>query len=408
MMEKRIDHLILGGGIAGVTAAETLRELSGATITIVTEDPNPLYSRVRLPDYLLDKIPREKVFIKDFKWYQEKEIDYITETSIKEISVSEKRVLLENGKAIHFKKLLISTGGIARFPEPLPKRLEGIHLFRTIEDADRIREGFKKSKRAVVLGGGYIGLELVRCAIQKGIDCSLVLMDRQFWPGILDEPSSKLIEKELIEKGLRIVFGAQIKEVKGKTRIEEVLLTSGKKCEADFLGVGAGIQTLQPFLESSGIKTGKGIVTDEFLNTGHPDIFAAGDVAEFFDLRQKRHQQLGNWVNAQEQGKTAALNMSGEPKVFDFISNYAIRVFGVSVGFIGDIRRIEGTQVIQRGSPREGVSQLFIREGEVKGAALVNRPHEMRPLLGMIKNRAKVHADDPNLSDSAFDLETLI
>lgn len=405
----KVDYLILGGGVAGTTAAETIRERSDGSVMIVTDDANCLYSRVRLPDYIAGSIPREKVFIKEEKWYRDQRIDLLRETPVVSLSPRDCSVGLKNGKKIRYGKLLLATGGVARRPRFGEPEKEGIYSFRTIEDAERIREALGTSKNAVVLGGGYIGLELVRCSIRYGLETVLVLMDSQFWPQSLDEASSKMVERVLREKGVIVHFQSQIQTIMGNGKIQGITLDPKRRYDCNFLGIGIGISTLHPFIETSGIEVKNGVLTDETLKTTDSNIYAAGDVAEFYDVKYQKHRQLGNWVNAIEQGKIAGANMAGDRQVYRAISNYAIRIFGLSIGFVGETANVSGTDIIRRGSPEdEGYVRLFIRNGRIKGATLINRSHEMRPIMQLIQKEVPVNPKESNLENIDYELDSFL
>ena len=416
----KVDYLILGGGIAGTTAAEIIRQRSSGSVMIVTDDAHTLYSRVRLPDYVAGSIPREKVFVKGEAWYKEQRIDLVRETAVIALSPSDRSVTLSNGKKIQYGKLLLATGGKARKLEFEGPEKEGVYTFRTLEDAERIKEAMANSKKAVVLGGGYIGLELVRCSIQHGLATCLVVMENQFWPQALDEVSSKMVENALRKKGVEVYFQSQIQTVMGNGKVESIILSEasgssgtergvrGRQCfDCDFLGIGIGVTTMDPFIETSGLQIKKGILTDETLKTTDANIYAAGDVAEFYDPNGRKHYQFGNWVNAAGQGKVAGMNMTGDHQIFHSVSSYAIRLFGLSIGFSGETKNEPGTTVIRRGSPEEGYVRLFVRDGKVKGASLINRAHEMRPVLEMIRKEIQVNHKESDLGNTDFELDSL-
>jgi NAD(P)H-nitrite reductase large subunit len=404
-----VDFLIVGGGIAGTTAAETIRARSEGRIMIVTDDRHTLYSRVRLPDYIAGKIPREKVFIKDENWYREKGVDLLRAVSVEILSLKEQSTYLSNGMTIQYDKLLLATGGFARRLRCPGFELDGIYYLRTIEDAECIQQAIRTTKKAVVIGGGFIGLEMARCFLQAGLETAMVMMEPQFWPSALDKESAKMIEETLRQKGVIIHYSDQVKEFWGNGHVQRVLLASGKSYGCEMVGVGIGIDTLPPFVRASGLLWKRGILTDERLRTSDFCVFAAGDAAEFYDADRSHPNQIGNWSNATEQGKVAGSNMAGERNIFKSVSSYVIRVFGLSVGFVGDTTLMPGTQVIRRGSASDGdYVRLFIRDGVVKGATLMNRTHEIRPIMELMKRAVKVERYRSNLSDLGYDLESFL
>ena len=402
---RQVDYLIVGGGIAGTTAAETIRERSAGRVMIVSDERHFLYSRVRLPDYVTGRIPREKVFIKEEGWYHERGIELLWETTVISILPKDQQILLSNGTVVHYQRLLLSTGGTLRRLKCEGCALEGIYYLRTIEDAEALREAIQRSKRAVVVGGGFIGLELARCFIHGGLETVMVMMEPRFWPLALDEESGKMIEAALQSQEIARHYSNQVSALKGNRSVQQVVLASGKSHECDMAGVGVGIEASHSFIRSSDIEVRRGVLTDEYLRTSDPQVFAAGDVAEFYDVSRSQHNQIGNWSNASEQGKVAALNMLDEKTVYKFVSNYVIRVFGLSIAFVGDTALLPGTQVIRRGSTHDGgYGRLLVRDGAIKGATLLNRPHEMRPIVELIKSGLNIDRFWSDLANVNFDL----
>jgi NAD(P)H-nitrite reductase large subunit len=186
-------------------------------------------------------------------------------------------------------------------------------------------------------------------------------------------------------------------------------MVSGKSFDCDLLGVGIGIGTRHPFAADAGLQVGKGILTDEYLRTSDPHVFAAGDVAEFFDVTRGQRNQIGNWSNAMEQGKVAALNMAGETTPYRFVSNYSITVFGLSIGFLGDPAALPGTKIIQRGSSQTGsYTRFFVRDGVIKGATVLNAPRDMVTIGQLIKGEIAISHARSHLADPASDLKSLL
>lgn len=395
--------------MAGTTAAETIRHRSDKSIMIVTDDWHTLYSRVRLPDYITGKIPRERVFIKEEMWYQENAIDLCREVSVQHLSLNERRADLSNGLSVQYERLLLATGGRVRKLRCPGSELENICYLRTLEDAECMKQAIQSAKKAVVIGGGFIGLEMVRCFIQAGLETVMVMMEPRFWPLALDKESTTMIEEALRQKKVTLHYADQVKEFRGNGRVQMVVLGSGKSYGCDMVGVGIGIDTLHPFIRESGLRIQNGILTDESLQTSDPHVFAAGDVAEFYDVGRAHHNQMGNWTHATEQGKVAGANMCGERNIFQSVSSYVIRVFGLSIGLVGDTTLLPDTEVIQRGSASHGgYVRLFVRDGRIRGATLMNRSHEMRPITELIKRPAKIEPYHSALSDVQCDLESIL
>ncbi|MBI2099560.1 FAD-dependent oxidoreductase [Candidatus Uhrbacteria bacterium] len=390
----KCEYLILGGGIAGWTAAETLRAaLPEAEIILVNEEKHPLYSRVLLPLYVKGKIPREKVFLRP--------PDYLAKNNIKSfagaraigVNPASKTAALNNGGEINYQKLLIATGGAPAAVEE--KNLPGAHFFRTLDDADGIVSGLgslRAGAPCAALGSSFIALEFPSIFEKFGMKTLLAMRGPGFFHRLLDRDSMDLIEAEIIRHGGQVL--------KNQKDFETV--------EADFFGLGLGMEKNTDFARAAGIGAETGILTNEYLETNIPDIWAAGDVAEFYDVIAGKHRISGNWMNAEAQGRMAAANMMGEHLRFETVSSYSMPVFNLAITFVGDVAADESTKIIIRCS-REAKSlvRILIKDNLARGATLLGRNLDRGPLTALIGRRAPL-AVRPELSDPDFDLKQLL
>ncbi|MEW6683876.1 MAG: FAD-dependent oxidoreductase [Nitrospirota bacterium] len=404
-----VDYLIIGGGIAGTTAAESIRKRTAGSVMIVTSEAHTLYSRVRLPDYVAGQITRERVFMKDEPWYRERGISLVRERTVQSLSRADRSVRLSDGSTVRYGTLLLAMGGAARHLSCPGADWAGVHYLRTIDDADRLVSSISAATRAVVVGGGFIGLELARGFAQRGRETTLVLMEPRFWPQFFDNEANSMVESTLRNHGVDVRYSEQLQAIRGNGSLHEAVMATGASFSCDIMGVGIGIGTLHPFIKDAGLDIRKGIVTDEYLRTSDPYIFAAGDVAEFFDVTRGQSNQIGNWSNAMEQGKVAALNMTGDATPYRFVGNYVITVFGLSVGLTGDPAAPAGTEIIARRSPERGTyARLFVRDGVIKGAAVLNAPKENITISQLIKQEIRIDHVRAQLADPSFDLKSLL
>ena len=404
-----VDYLIIGGGIAGTTAAEGIRKKGPGSVMIVTSEAHTLYSRVRLPDYVAGQISRERVFMKDEPWYRERDITLLRERTVQTLSRADRSVILNDGSTVRYGTLLLAMGGAARHLTSPGADWPGVHYLRTIDDADRLVASIPAVTRAVVVGGGFIGLELARGFAQRGRATTLVLMEPRFWPQFFDDEANAMVEHTLRSHGVEVRYSEQLQAINGNGTLRHAVMASGLSLSCDIMGVGIGISTLHPFLNDTGLEIRRGILTDEYLRTSDEHIFAAGDVTEFFDLTRGQRNQIGNWSNAMEQGKVAGLNMTGDATPYRFVGNYVITVFGFSVGLTGDPATTPGTEIIIRGSAERGTyARLFVRDGVIKGAAVLNAPKENIAISQLIKQEIRIDHARAQLANPDFDLKSLL
>jgi len=405
---EKVDYLIIGGGIAGTTAAETIRSKDPQTsITILTEESTRLYSRVLLPHYLRNENTLESVFLRKDEDYSEKNINLITKIKVENIDTSAKTVKAGE-QEFTYSKLLIASGGKVNRLKTKGADLPEVLYLRTLEDAQRIKEFINKSREAVVLGGGFIAIELAQSLTANKVKATVVMREKYFWENVVGENSGKLLSNILEKNGVNILPGEEVTEFKGAKTLEGVLLTNGKFLPASIAGVGIGIYLDLNYLEGSNLVIKKGIVTNEFLETSVPDVWAAGDVAEFYDPLSAKYHTLGNWANASSQGRIVGANMAGERTVFETNSMYSINVFGINFSFLGDIS-LEEAEIIERGSVEDGkLARLIIRNDSISGASLINLPIERGVVGNLIKNKTKLSQNKEKLADLNFNLTSLL
>lgn len=429
---KRVDYLIIGGSAAGTTAAEVIRGLlPDSIIKIITDENHEQYSRVLIPHYVRHKVTREQIFLKRPQWYGDKKIELVKGVGAEKLDWKNHLVGVSNGDEYQYGKLLIAVGGkVIPFDAP-GANLENILYMRTIEDADKIIEVSRQSQRGVIVGGGFIGLEFTSCFKKNGVgDVTVLVKEPYFWQGKLDEASSKVLVSTLEANGVRVVVDEEVNGFEGSEKVLAVTTKSGKRYDAEVVGVGIGIKSDLEWLKDSGIKIGRAILTNEYLETNLPDVFAAGDCAEFYDVVFERQHVMGNWANGTSQGNTVGKNMAatslGGPKVdfegqgravFETASSYSINFFDPPAGgfcsFIGVTEDKFADEVVSRGSVEEGrLTRIFIKTinkvMRVVGATIINNPAEVGPLSTALRGRVDILSYKEKLPDQSFNLVGLV
>jgi len=406
---QEIDYLIVGGGIAGTTAAETIRSRdSNSSIVIITEEADRLYSRVLLPRFLRNENTFGSLYIRQEKDYREKNITLFTNERVLKVDTENKQISTDKKRSFSYKKLLVATGGKVNKLDIPDADLPGVVYMRTLEDIKRIKDLISKSKEAVVLGGGFIGIEFAQSFIKNGLKTASIIREKTFWDTIVGENSGKLLSQILTENGVKILAESQVSEFIGNEKLEGVKLLSGQSIVADIAGVGIGIHLDIDYLKDSGLSIKKGVVTNEYLETSVSGVWAAGDIAEFYDPIFQKYHTMGNWSNASAQGRTVGINMTGEKSVFETTSTYSINIFGINFSFLGDPSVDENTEIIERGSLADKkLVRLLIRNGLIVGASVINNPSDRNAIGQLIKNRKKIASSKTKLGDLEFDLSTI-
>ncbi len=409
---ERTRYLIIGGGVAGTVAAEEIRKRDPqGRIVLVSAEDHPLYSRVLLPNYVKGKIPRQKVFLRSWEQYAQKGIDVLRGKKVLALDPELHHVTLDDQTAWTYEKLLIATGGDAVLPDGFATPDAHILPFRTIDDADRIREQIAataEGSRAAIVGSGFIALEFAPFFRDAGFETHLYMRAPRYFSKRLDEGSSKLIESALSEKDVAVHRGTAITSC--ITDADGVTLTHAEDEEHfSVVGVGLGLSGVPSFAHDAGLETEEGIITNAFLETNLPDVWAAGDCAEFEDVTIGRRHTLGNWANADAQGRCVGANMAGAGEAptrlqYQNVSQYSTRIFDTVIGMIGDV---SGTNVetIVRAAPEAKMrAQLFLKDGRLVGATLINGVTERNAIMLLIKNKTDLSAVRDALLDPGIPL----
>lgn len=386
-------YIIIGGGIAGTTAAEELRKRDGeAQITIVEAEQHRLYSRVLLPHYIEGRVERDRVFLKKPEWYDEKNIELMLGVRVQKIDLKNKFVLTSQQRELPFDKLLITTGGDLNL---ISEDLRGVAYLRTLDDADHVVQLLnevkampKEDRAAVVFGGGFISLEFLNIFAKHAIPATLVMRSGGFWSKILSVQSQEVMRRHVESQGVRVFTNKEI-ELQGEAELGGVKLKSGEVLPAKILGIGIGIKADRALFKDAGIEHARGVIANSCLETPQENVYTAGDVAEFDDVVINRRVNLGNWMNAIMQGRAVAKTMSGEPTEFNLVSSYATDFLEKDAVFVGDVSREHADEVVQLVADKENAIELFERGGRTVGAVLIGDVTKRQEITNAIKAKEK-------------------
>ena len=408
---KKFKYLIIGGGVSGTTAAETVRQNDkSGSIAIVSEEPYPAYSRVMLSkhDFYLPE-GENKIWLKTPDWYIKENIGFFSGKKAVNLDANKKIVRLDGGEEIEYDKLLIATGNCAKKWVIPGSDKNNVFSLRVLDDARAIKETIKTAKKAVAVGGGFISFEMCDLLRQFNIETTLILRESYYWEPILDKNEAVLVENALITNGVKILKNSEVSEIMGGDSVAGVILKNGIQINCDMIIAGIGATCSLDWLGNSGIKTNKGILANEYLETNLSDIWTTGDVAEFNDLILEEIVQLGNWLNSQQQGRVAGINMASNKTPFRLVSSYSTTGFGITISFVGDVRPEADRTIISRGSlESRSWARLLVKDGEIIGATIINRTPELSLISKLISADFKVSGHENELTDPGFDLKKLI
>jgi NADPH-dependent 2,4-dienoyl-CoA reductase/sulfur reductase-like enzyme len=387
---ERFELVVVGGGLASARAIRAYREAGGrGRIALVSKDSSVPYHRPPLSKrYLRGETDREGTLVESESFYTEQDVELLLERSAERVLPGERRVELDGGDAVGFEKLLLATGAWPRTLDVPGGDLAGVFTLRTLEDSTRIREASGSARRAVSVGGSFIGMETAASLRGLGLDVTVVELAETLFP-ILEAPElSRQLAELYGEKGVELVLGDSVAAFRGDGRLTAVETTSGGTIEADLAVVGIGVVPQTDFLAGSGIEVDNGIVVDERFRTSAPGVWAAGDVARFHDPVFGRTRRIEHWSNANYQGTEVGKALAGADTKYDTVSTFFTEVFGVTIKVFGDTSRTDDRTF--GGSLADGkVLGLYLEDGRIAGAVLSGQDEATEERLKeLIRERA--------------------
>ncbi len=304
-------YVIIGAGPSGVVAAETLRKTDPlADIFLIGGEPEPPYSRMAIPYFLVNKVREEGTYLRDPEHYQSHNISYVSKR-VERIDSASKKIVHDDGSSLSYDKLLIATGSYPVAPPIEGIDLPGVHSCWTLEDARQIVSLAKQGANVVLMGAGFIGCIILESLKLRGVNLSVIEMGDRMVPRMMDEKAGGLLKKWCIDKGVNVLTSTKITAIKKEGEHMIVSLDNGENLPADLLISATGVKSNIAFLKGSGIQTRDGVVVDKYLQTSVNDIYAAGDVAQAKDLSTGEYQVQAIQPTAVDHGRIAALNMAG-------------------------------------------------------------------------------------------------
>jgi nitrite reductase (NADH) large subunit len=326
-------YLIIGNGVAGTTAAEEIRrrDKEGA-ITIVTEESVPFYWRIQLNEYISGDLKEEKLWARKPEWYKDQGIDLKLKTRIQGGDVKEKVVISLDNRKLPYDRLLVATGSHSFVPPIRGADKKGVFALRSFQDARDIMDWAKNIKDVVMIGGGLLGLEAGNALRKLGKKVTVVEFFPRLLPRQLDIPGAERLQAIMEAMGFSFRLGAKTQEITGDDMVKEVRLEGGETLKAEMVIVSAGVRPNLDLAKALGLEHDKGIKVDERMRTNQPDVFAAGDVAEFKGI------PYGIWPAAMQQGKVAGNNMADGEAIYEgTVMANTLKVVGIDLASAGEI-----------------------------------------------------------------------
>ncbi len=373
-------YVILGGGmVAGYAAKELASQgLKPGELAIVSADTAMPYERPPLSKgFLSGKDDEAGILINGPDWYQEHGIEVRLNTVVEHVDPTKMRLRCSSGEEFECEHLLLATGARARKLDCPGDDLRNVFYLRSLKDSQTIRSRSASAKQAVVIGGGFIGMEVASVLAQKNIQTTLVIREDRVWSRVLTPVMSIFFEQYYTARGVRIVKQARVPALEGKSGVQTVLLIDHDKIPCDFVVVGVGAVPVTEPLDKTVIAIDDGIVVNEYLEASRAGIYAAGDVANYPDTIFGKRRRVEHWDNAVSQGQHWARVVLGERQPFVHVPYFFSDVFDLSYELWGDSAGT--TETVVRGDPdSSSFSVWWLKGNRVAAAFVMNRPDEER------------------------------
>lgn len=387
-------YVVIGNSSAGRSAAHAIRQIDkDAEVTVISDEPVAFYYRPILPDFI-GGMPESKVFRAAKGVYSDDGLKLVLGCAVTAIDVSRRVVICASGEETPFDSLLIASGSM---PVTVPwpgSEMDGITYFRSFNDAAKITRLASTGSKALVVGGGLLGLEFVRAFLARGLKVTMLVRDDRVGSPGLDRDAGSIIERRLSDLSVLVILNDEVKAFEGSDgRVQVVRTAGGREIESDVVGVAIGARSRIDFLKDSGIAVDRGVLVNDRFETNVPGIFAAGDAAQAFDLVYRMPRIITSWRNSRFQGETAGFNMAGADVRCPGVIGSNFQVFGdipfVSIGVSnpdGDGFKVEQNLDASKNTYRK----IVTRDGAIVGAVLVGDTTEARRLENEILRGAGV------------------
>jgi 3-phenylpropionate/trans-cinnamate dioxygenase ferredoxin reductase component len=389
-MMDSAEIVFVGGGLAAAAAAESYRKAGGTgSVTILSADTAlPVHRPPLSKEYLRGDETRDKVFVHPSGFYEEQGIEVRLDTPVEAIDRSRQVVTLADGQQMGYDTLVLATGARPR-RLPVPGGdLPGVFYLRSLQSSETLIEASQNAERAVIIGAGFVGMEVAATLTQRGLRCTVVEMAPRMWARIVPPEVSDYLQAYYRDRGVELRFGAGVKAITGGGRAECVVLESGEELPAELVVAGVGAELNTQLAAKAGLQVDGGVLVDEYFRTSDPLIYAIGDIANFPDP-VAGHIHLEHWDNALNMGRALGTTLAGQATAFTHVAYFFSDMFDQSLNMIGYPANPD--EVVIRGNPADGrFTAVYIKEGTVRAALMINDDQHFDAWTALVADRAAV------------------
>jgi len=378
--------LIIGAGIAGISAVEAIRQSAPQVeITLISRETVPPYYRLNLTRYLAGEVTKDDLPLRPVGWYAEQRVDFLTGKEISSFSAEDRIAKLRKGGDIAFDALILATGAHPFMSSFGGTRLEGVKSLRTLADAEQIRRAAEEGDQCVIIGGGLLGLETAGALARQGADVTLLESHEHLMPRQLNRQAADLLAQRLAEMGIKLLTQANTKQIMGDESATGVQLEDGRIVPAGMVVVATGVRPNSCLARQAGLEVNNGVVVTHNLRSSSPNVLAAGDVAEH------RGVLYGHWAASQYQGSIAGMNAVGMAAEFGGLPpSSTLKVLNVDVMSIGTFQPEDGSYDVIEDQTDEKYFRFVFHDGRLVGAILFGDASISGPVREAIESKRDV------------------
>ena len=406
--------VIIGNSAASTAAIEAIRKHDNrSTITQISDEIHPLYSRCLTSYFIAGKIDKDKLLFRTADFHKKMKVELHSGMHAEEVDTKRQQIKCSGGKQFEYDKLLIATGSSAKMPSHILSSIDGIFELRTLDNAIALKNKIPQAKKAVVLGGGLIGMKAADALSKCGLNVTVIVQSKHVLSQMIDLGAAQIIQKRILNNNIDILTQTDISEVISKNNnLVAVKTNTGKLLECEILIVAKGVSANMQLLENSDIEKRWGILTNQYMQTNIANVFAAGDVAETYDITSEEYTTNALWTCAVQQGSIAGLNIIDLQKIYNgSMGLNSLNFFDISLISMGITSPKDESKfkILADSMPSRNIfKKLVIQNNQLKGIILLGKIDSAGILLDLIQRKTNISAFENELLDDNFDFGKII
>lgn len=389
----RCKYLIVGNSAGGIGAAEAIRETDEAgSLIIVSDEPYPAYSRPLISKFLAGERTLDGMLFRPTEFYDQNSIDPRFDRKVKGVEPHSCTVELDDGEVIAWERLLLATGSRPVLPRIRGIDKKGVFTFTTIDDAKELDEFLDNASKAVVVGGGLIGISVAEALVKRNVEVTIVEMMDRVLSTILDAHASSMVAEALRQAGARIMVRQAVAEILGSSSVEGVIFDNGERLSCDLAVIAAGVAPRLELAQGAGIRTNRGVIVDRNMTTSHPRVYSCGDAAEVYDFAREASRIIPIWPNAYIGGRIAGYNMVGTAAEYAGSTTMSsLNYFKMDIAAAGVTTAPANSRYEVMSRQTDGsYRKVVLKDDLVVGMVLVGAIEKSGIFLSLIRDRVNV------------------